>query len=582
MAWVNFVREGKRIEVESGVSVLEAEIRAGLRPDAPCGGMGKCGKCLVKFDGKIVKACQMRIDGEMESADTEYIIETLERGGEERILTQGFNREVVFEPGIRMRKVVLEKARAGEKRSDWKRLLDRLCEQDGDIEPEKMEVDLKLAGQLYEMRREADEWYVIYSGRRIMEFRREAGRRCLVAFDIGTTTIAGYLLDGEDGRTLAVESRMNPQSQYGADVIMRANYALENGVDRLSFCIREAVNEMLGVLVEKGEIRRQDIFQVCIVGNTCMHHLFLGISPASLVHAPYTPAVSERLVLRAGDYGLDVQERAELILLPDIAGYVGADTCGCLLALRQDLAEQISLMIDIGTNGEMVLGNKEWLVTCSTAAGPAFEGAKIECGMRGAAGAVDHVKYENGKWSYTTVGNKPAVGLCGSGLIDLVAGLLNAGMLDENGVLSSGQEMPGVFMLVPKELAGNEKGVYITQKDIGEVQLAKAAIAAGIQMLEKKLGITEAEICSVYIAGAFGNYMDPVSAGKIGLFPKNLVKKVKPVGNAAGEGAKIALVNEKEMQEMDEVVKKIDFVELAASADFQDCFIDELGFDRIR
>ena len=578
MAWVNFVREGKRIEVEDGVSVLEAEIRAGLRPDAPCGGLGKCGKCLVKFDGKVVKACQVRIDGERDDR-AEYIVETLERSRDEKILTDGFNREVVFAPGVRMEKIVLEKAKPGEKRSDWQRLLNTLTEKDCDVNPEKMETDLKLAGELYGMRRDSDEWYVIYSRRRILEMRRDAGRRCLAAFDIGTTTVVGYLLDGENGRTLAVESRMNPQAQYGADVIMRANYALENGVDRLSFCIREMVNEMLGVLAERAEIRRQDIFQVCVVGNTCMHHLFLGISPASLVHAPYTPAVSERLVLRAGDYGLDVQERAELVMLPDIAGYVGADTCGCLLALRQDLKAEISLMLDVGTNGEMVLGNKERLVTCSTAAGPAFEGAKIECGMRGAAGAVDHVKFENGKWSYTTVGNKPAVGLCGSGLIDLVAGLLDAGMLDENGVLSSGQEKPGVFVLVPKEQAGNEKGVYITQKDIGEVQLAKAAIAAGIQMMEKHLGIMEDQIDSVYIAGAFGNYMDPVSAGKIGMIPAALVKKVKPVGNAAGEGAKIALVNEKEMLEMDEVVRKIEFMELAASADFQDYFIDELGFE---
>lgn len=509
MAWVKFVREDVEIEVEDGISVLEAEIQAGLRPDAPCGGLGKCGKCLVKINGEVVKACQIRI-GEGETC----VVETLDRAGNEKILTDGFNREVVFEPGLRMAQVELEKAKTGEKRSDWQRLLDTLAE-----------------------------------------------------------------TDGADGRTLAVESRMNPQAQYGADVIMRANYALEHGTEALSMCVRKAVNEMLGSLAEDAGIRREDVFQVCVVGNTCMHHLFLGISPASLVHAPYTPAVSERLVLNAGDYGLAVQERAELLMLSDIAGYVGADTCGCLLAIRQDQQEEISLMIDIGTNGEMVLGNRERMVTCSTAAGPAFEGAKIECGMRGAAGAVDHVKYEDGKWNYTTVGNKPAVGLCGSGLIDLVAGLLDAGMLDENGVLRSGQEKQGVFILVPPERGGNERGVYLTQKDLGEVQLAKAAIAAGIQMLMERIGITEDDICSVYIAGAFGNYMDPVSAGKIGLLPATLVKKVKPVGNAAGEGAKIALVNEKEMLEMDELVRKIEFVELAASADFQDHFIDELGFE---
>ena len=574
MAWVKFVREGIEIEVNAGMSVLEAEIQAGLRPDAPCGGLGKCGKCLVKMNGEVVKACQMQIgEGEI------CVVETLDGAGNEKILTDGFNREVVLEPGLKMAQVKLEKAKTGEKRSDWQRLLDTLAEADGEVEPEQMEVDLKLAGELYGMRRDSDEWYVIYSRRRILEMRKEAGRRCLAAFDIGTTTIAGYLLDGADGRTLAVESRMNPQAQYGADVIMRANYALEHGTEALSMCVRKAVNEMLGSLAEDAGIRREDIFQVCVVGNTCMHHLFLGISPASLVHAPYTPAVSERLVLNAGDYGLAVQERAELIMLSDIAGYVGADTCGCLLAIRQDQQEEISLMIDIGTNGEMVLGNRERMVTCSTAAGPAFEGAKIECGMRGAAGAVDHVKYEDGKWNYTTVGNKPAFGLCGSGLIDLVAGLLDAGMLDENGVLRSGQEKQGVFILVPPEQSGNERGVYLTQKDIGEVQLAKAAIAAGIRMLMEKLGITEDEISSVYIAGAFGNYMDPVSAGKISLLPATLVKKVKPVGNAAGEGAKIALVNEKEMLEMDELVRKTEFIELAASADFQDYFIDELGFE---
>lgn len=573
MAWLKFVQENKYIEVEKGITVLEAEIRAGLRPDAPCGGQGRCGKCLVKMNGQVVKACQVKV-----SEDREYIIETLDKVGDEKILTDGYNREVIFAPGLRIARLTLLKAGPGEKKSDWQRLLDALGEVDSEIDQEKMEVDPGLAGELYEKRMEAEEWYVIYSRRRIMELRRKAGRRCLAAFDIGTTTIAGYLLDGEDGKTLAVESRINPQVQYGADVIMRANYAMEHGTEALSSCVQKTVNEMLGALTETVGVRREDIFQVCIVGNTCMHHLFLGISPASLVHAPYTPAVSERLVRNARDYGLDVHRKGELILLPNIAGYVGADTCGCLLAVRQDLKEEISLMIDIGTNGEMILGNRDRLLACSTAAGPAFEGAKIECGMRGAAGAVDHVKYENGKWSYTTVENKPAAGLCGSGLIDLVAGLLDAGLLEENGILKSGQENQKVFLLVPPEQTENKRGVYLTQKDIGEVQLAKAAIAAGIQILMKQLRITEKEISSVYIAGAFGNYMDPISAGKTGLLPPTLSEKVKPVGNAAGEGARIALVNEQEMQELDELVRRIEFAELAASAEFQDYFIDELNF----
>ena len=281
MVLVRFVREDKCIEIENGSSVLEAEIRAGLRPDAPCGGQGKCGKCLVKLNGKIVKACQVKLNVDVKvEAGKEYLVETLDRSEDAKILTEGFGREVVFAPGLRMTRVLLEKAKPGEKRSDWQRLLDELESADGEVRADEMEVDLKLAGELYEKRRESDAWYVIYSRRRILELRKEIGRRCLAAFDIGTTTIAGYLLDGVDGRTLAVESKMNPQAQYGADVIMRANYALEHGTEALSLCIREVVNEMIGSLAEKAGIGRSDIFQMCVVGNTCMHHLFLGISPA--------------------------------------------------------------------------------------------------------------------------------------------------------------------------------------------------------------------------------------------------------------------------------------------------------------
>ena len=580
MAWVKFVREGIEIEVNAGMSVLEAEIRAGLRPDAPCGGLGKCGKCLVKINGEVVKACQVRI-GEGETC----VVETLDRAGNEKILTDGFNREVVFEPGLRMAQVELEKAKTGEKRSDWQRLLDTLAETDGEVEPGQMEVDLKLAGELYGMRRDSDEWYVIYSRRRILEMRKEAGRRCLAAFDIGTTTIAGYLLDGADGRTLAVESRMNPQAQYGADVIMRANYALEHGTEALSMCVRKAVNEMLGSLAEDAGIRREDVFQVCVVGNTCMHHLFLGISPASLVHAPYTPAVSERLVLNAGDYGLAVQERAELIMLSDIAGYVGADTCGCLLAIRQDQQEEISLMIDIGTNGEIVLGNSKRRIACSTAAGPAFEGAKIACGMRGAEGAIEHAHLEEGRLVCKVIGDGKPTGICGSGLIDIIAGLLEAGVIDETGRLMEGPRVVQIddntktaYLLAGPSESGNGKPVYLSQKDIREVQLAKGAIAAGIALLAEQMGITLEQIEQVYIAGAFGNYMDPAGACRIGMLPGILKDRIIPVGNAAGEGAKLALLNNEELERAERLARHTEFLELAALPEFQDEFVDQLEF----
>lgn len=600
MYLVSFVREGKQTAADAGMTVLEAEIRAGLVPDAPCGGTGKCGKCLVKVreaenietsaledrvsqDGKngseymVVRACQMKIAGNL-------LVDTMVSPEQKKytILTQGSTRKAAFDPGLKVQKIRLEKPKPGEKRSDWKRLTEALHLVQ-DCRP-----NLRIASELYGKRKKSQEWYVVHTEDEILELRMEEGKVYFAAFDIGTTTVVGYLLDARDGKVLAVESCLNPQSQYGADVIMRANYALEHGTETLSRCIRQAVGGLLKKLAERASANQRDIFQVSIVGNTCMHHLFLGISPEALVHAPYTPAISQRLTLPAADYGLTVHPNGRIIFLPNIAGYVGADTCGCLLEVRPDKREEITLMLDIGTNGEMVLGNKERLVTCSTAAGPAFEGAKIQCGMRGAAGAVDHVSFEKGEWSYTTVGNEPAVGLCGSGLIDLTAALLLAGLIDESGRFVNLSESPyntwraagakDVFVLIPPEKSGNDRGVYLTQKDIQEVQLAKAAIAAGIQMLMRELSVTENDIACVYIAGAFGNYMDPESAGVIGMIPKSLTGKVKPIGNAAGEGAKIALMNRRELRELEELVSRIDFVELAASPDFQDCFVDELFF----
>lgn len=627
------------MEVPLGMTILEAEIQANLAPDAPCGGTGSCGKCLVKVDGKPVLACQTKVE-----KDCQVEIPGKKKRG--KILSEGFSRNINFQPELRVKTVQLEKPKPGEKRSEWERLLEAVYGEDNanrDNDQKKkpgfqggeswkgrkeyISPDVHLAGKLYERRSLGSGWNVIYTDNEILELYPDTKGRCNIctaAIDLGTTTIVGYLLDGKNGKTLAVESRMNPQVQYGADVIQRANYVLEHGDEGLSVLsrsVRETVNEILESLMEKvknqgngkeyKEACRTNIYQLSLVGNTCMHHLFLGIPPASLVHAPYTPAISQALTLHAGDYDIHIHRKGQLILLPNIAGYIGADTSGCLLALRQDLKEEITLMLDIGTNTEMILGNKDGLAACSAASGPAFEGAKIQCGMRGLPGAIDHVKYENGEWTYTTIGGEKPIGLCGSGLIDLVAELLRTGLLDENGILHSGQEKPDTFVLVPPEktkyvsrnedkyvIQADKTGeyktetykintpyfestyeVYLTQKDIGEVQLAKAAIAAGIQLLLKKMNVEESQVQTVYLAGGFGNYMNAENAARIGLIPESFVKKVQCVGNAAGEGAKIALLNKKERHEIEDVVEKIEFLELAACPEFQDCFIDELGFE---
>lgn len=283
---ITFIREKVDLQVPAGVTVLEAERKAGLVPDAPCGGQGKCGKCKVKIDGGMVLACQTQIDRDME-------VDTLQGNSKYEILTEGTKRPVVLQPDLRQKKVTIEKPKAGDNRSDWERLITQI-----DVK-ETVKADLDMAASLYECRKKDADWHVIYTDDEILELSPEKKKLYFAAFDIGTTTVVGYLLDAETGQELALKSRMNPQTQYGADVIMRANYALENTVQPLKDSIQNALDEMLSELAQEVGIHKNDIYQIAVVGNTCMHHLFLGISPASLVHAPYTPAIRQSLVLRA-------------------------------------------------------------------------------------------------------------------------------------------------------------------------------------------------------------------------------------------------------------------------------------------
>lgn len=570
---VFFKNEEKRILVEEGTTVLEAERLAGLQPDAPCGGQGSCGKCTVTLEHgesrEEVRACQWEIHENL----------TVITGQESRshaILTQGLQRQIPMKPVILSGFVKIEKLKLGQALSQWERLrlaLEKRFRRDlSGLQP-----DLELSSRLYDMLKKTDTWYVVLGENRILSMTEEEVPCYGVAVDVGTTSVVGYLMDMATGQVLATESRMNPQAQYGADVIMRCNYAMEHGGEEISLCIRECLNEILFSLAKSRGIETSDIYGISLVGNTCMHHLLLNLSPKSLAMAPYNPVIRQQLTLTAGDVGLKIQEKGQLYLLPNIAGFVGGDTMGCILATRPDLQEEISLMIDIGTNGEMVLGSRKAMVTCSTAAGPAFEGAKIQCGMRGAAGAVDHVSYENGSFHYTTVGGEKAVGLCGSGLIDLTAALLKAGYIDESGYLDL-EGGGNQIILVPGPESGTGEAIFLSQKDIREVQLAKAAIAAGITLLCRELGIGLEDIQKVYIAGAFGNYMDADSACAIGLIPPELRDKILPIGNAAGEGARIALLSRDELAASRRLSEKIRFVELASSPDFQDCFVDELEF----
>ena len=388
----------------------------------------------------------------------------------------------------------------------------------------------------------------------------------LLAFDIGTTTVAGYLLDGKTGLTLASDSRLNPQSAFGADVISRIRHALSGRLEDLTTGIRRCVEEIVLALCDRSGISPAEISVISVVGNPAMQQLFLGIRPDNLARVPFAPVLTRAEAVSAKPI-LSICENAALLIVPDIAGFIGADTAACVLATQLDEQESVTLLVDIGTNGEMVLGNRHRMVACSTAAGPALEGASITCGMRGQAGAIDHVWVENGELNYGVIGGGEAVGICGSGLIDAVAAALELGWLNSRGRIQNEERIIRL-----------SERVYLTQDDIRQVQMAKGAIAAGIELMAAHLGVELNEIGQVYLAGAFGTYMNPRSACRMGLLPAALAGKITAVGNAAGSGAKLLARSARALDHAQQLVSRIEFLELAALPDFQRCFAKNMRF----
>ena len=563
---VSFVLEGRSVRVPEGTTLLEAQIKANLPTDAPCGGKGSCRKCTVEFRAtgetawRRKLACKTRVTGDME-------VRLLHGGEKLRVMTEGQEgARASWAPVARMVRVDVPPCARGDSSADWTRLTEALRDQAGiEVTSPSLTVCRSLGKALADTK--GIVWAVICDGR-VLEVSAEEPRVVMAAFDLGTTSIAGYLIDVNAGGVAASCGMRNPQAQYGGDVISRADYALSNGPEALSGCAREALDELTRRMCMESGVNWERVCAVLLAGNTAMHHLFLGISPDSLVHAPYNPVISEPLSLPACEYGLRVHPEARLFMLPVIGGFVGADTVACLISGDWLRREKLTLMIDIGTNGELVMGNAARRLACSTAAGPAFEGAKITCGMRGADGAIDHAWLEGGALRWHVIGEGPAKGICGSGLVDLVAALLETGDMDETGRLEAGERYDI-----------GDTGVYLTQKDIREVQLAKAAMAAGLRLMAGRLGIGIRDIEEVDIAGAFGNYINPDSACAIGLLPAELRQRIVPVGNAAGAGARLALADASAWAEADTLARTTEFLELATLPEFQDEFVEQLGFD---
>ncbi len=590
---VLFMPSGAELIAEPGMTIMQALHKAGLHIDAPCGGNGTCKKCKVKVRDqqgeRTVLACQTVIDGDM-------TVDISREDEGHRILMGGITREVAPTPSLSVHTLQVPRPSTTDLRSCWRRLSETAAEAVG-VPASSIRPNLEVISSLYQTLEENDYRVdAVFCDGSLLAVRPVGAPVLGLAYDIGTTTIACYFLDLRTGRQLSQASMLNPQVTFGGDVIMRMKYSVENGLQELTDCVRKALNSLAAKSAASAKQKLKDVYLVTVVGNTCMHHLFMGISPASLAYAPYTAAVTDPVQADAVDYGFSVNTAARLFMLPNIAGFVGADTVGAALAASMDDKEELTLLIDIGTNGEMVLGTKQHLVACSTAAGPAFEGALISCGMRGAEGAIDHTKLLDGIFEYTVIGGGKPVGICGSGLIDLLSELVRVGLVESGGRMLDADEVEAdpvcaayadrmtdlngmrAFLLASAEESGSGEALYFTQKDVREVQLAKGAMAAGIQMMCRHLKVSVDDIHSVMIAGAFGSYMSPVSACGIGLIPPQLGDRVMAIGNAAGEGSKLCALSIDEYRRAGRIASSMDYLELAADPAFQDVFVDELEF----
>jgi len=583
-------------------------MRAGVEIESVCGGRGTCAKCRViatRGLGPVTDlerrglsaaelangyrlACQALIED-----DAEIVVPEESRRSRVSILAEGVAGGLALDPWVRRHLLYVPPTTIEEQLCDLDSLRRAWAPQGSSFQP-----TLHALRQLpFALRQGEGHVALITVDDLLVQVLPGRGPERLVgiAFDIGTTTVVGYLMDLETGQQLAVASQLNPQTRYGDDVVSRIAFsAEEGGLEALQSAIVGCLSHLIAETTSQVGLTPRDVLAATVVGNTTMQHLLLGVSPAALAQAPYVSVVEDALALRAEELGLDMAPEARVWVLPNIAGWVGADTVGVLLATRLYAQEEIGLAIDIGTNGEMALGSRKRLVACSTAAGPAFEGAHLSCGMRAADGAIDRVRIAQDV-SWHAIGDVPPRGICGSGLVDVVAEMLRARILAPTGVIQNGEALDGdgaqalrsrlrqngrqkEFVVASSDEGAGGRAITITQRDVRELQLAKGAIRAGIEILLKELGIGREAVKKVYLAGAFGNYIRPESALTIGLIPHFPQAEIIPVGNAAGAGAKMALLSRRERERASEVARRTEYLELSGRPDFQEVFAEALLF----
>ena len=592
---IDFEPIGRRGECREGDSLLDHARALGVDLVNICGGGGSCGTCLVQvLEGKV---------SPIEESERDYINDAdLEQGYRlacfaipesdckvripaeslatvQRTQVEGQEIPVEPDPLVHSWFIELEPPSLEDLRDDASRVVDQLHQQ---YNLEIHSMDHEVLKDISRVLR-SNKWRVnaVVHGNEVIALTSHQIQPLGIAVDLGTTKIAMYLLEMESGKTLASRGLMNPQISYGEDIMTRMS-AVQNKPDtavHFQELIVSAFNETIIEMCKGAGRDSHQVMDMVVVGNTAMHHLFLGYPVDQLGKAPYVPAVSSALDVKARDLGITIASGAFIHVLPNIAGYVGADHVSMLLASGIADYPGNVLALDIGTNTEICLSHNGKMSSLSTASGPAFEGAHIKCGMRAAPGAIERFQIVNGKGKYQTIENAPPVGICGSGILDILAQLYDHGIVDQRGRM---QEHAGVrgdrasreYVIAPVSDGGTE--VTFTQKDVEQLQLSKGAIRTGVNVLLSQQGLSPQDLDQVIIAGAFGTYLDVRSAITIGMLPPVPVDRVRQVGNAAGVGARQVLISKTKRREAVELASRVEYVELAGFPDFMKFFANAM------
>jgi uncharacterized 2Fe-2S/4Fe-4S cluster protein (DUF4445 family) len=587
---------GRTLEANPGESLLEALRNGGVGVVSPCGGIGKCGKCRVRLvHGELSEptaveqemlseeelmedlrlACQCEPVADVQ---VEIPVDSLELS--QRLQLEGEDRDIRLNPPVSSVAVEMSPPTSEDLASDGTRLEEALVAAG---HPPAAPTRVVLTDFSDRIRGLAWRARIAVRDEEVISVLPADSPVVGLAVDIGTTKMAAYLIDLETGQCLSKSGVMNPQVEYGDDVLSRIAYANEHmdGRERLQEVVIEGLAALVQRLCRDAEVTVEAVVEAVVVGNTAMHHLFARLPVRQLGFMPYVPAVSSAMAFRVGEVGLELAPGTSVYLPPNVAGFVGADHVAMLLATRAYQADRPTIALDIGTNTEISLAADGRLLSCSCASGPAFEGAHIRDGMRAAPGAIEQVVLRDGRAHVVTVGGKPPVGLCGSGVLDAVAELFAHGVLESSGQFADGsgpceEEACRSFTLVPAGLTGHDRSIGIVLDDVREIQLAKGAIRAGIEILLREAGLEYADVEEFVVAGAFGTYLNVRSAVCIGMFPPVPIDRFRQVGNAAGMGAVRLLLSVDEREEAERIADLVEYVELTVHPAFRRVFAHAL------